>query len=503
MQTMTKPPRRLLAAAAAVALGAAMVSTIAPASAAGPYDGKTVISQGHVDVFYVSENAGAAQVTVHDDTVSPSVQRAPEDVVFQVKPSVAERTANAFIAQIPGFAEVGDTIYTLSQTNRPGEIFSGFGHSLPSGSSVTYNLTALDGPGNFATWQAGDEGPQVFLNAQSLPTSFTSQANHEHMAWGFTEPGEYNLTIDTDVTLASGTQLESPEVTYTFFVGEELPSDPTEPTDPEPTEPTDPEPGTTLTISGLSAHYHAGGVARLTANQDPQTDESHYHWFTRAPGETDWTVVPGVGGPTYGFVVGAAHDGTEVIARLYGHDHQVIAESAPVTLAVDDHGNSPVEGPIISATVDEAAGSLVVSVDQDARDVELGTFELNDSAEKFVASGDLGGIRVTDTRSENPGWNVSGRVRSFTSADGESLTGNHLGWTPTVLSSSDGQTVEAGPRVDGVLSGGEGVGAWRTLGSAASGAGVGAAELGAGLVLEAAPTLAAGTYRGLLILTAI
>lgn len=165
----------IAASVLAMLVGAAVAA--APASAA-PYDDKVVIASGHVDLLYAAQDGGQAALQIHDDTVSPAAYRAPEDVVFHVKPSVSERTANAYIASIPGFAQVGDTVYVLPQTNVAGTIFAGFGHNFPNGTSVEHSVTALEGPGNFATWQAGDEGPLVFWNASELPTSFSSFANH-------------------------------------------------------------------------------------------------------------------------------------------------------------------------------------------------------------------------------------------------------------------------------------------------------------------------------------
>jgi surface-anchored protein len=496
---LTTHARRGAILASVLALGIGGVLTAIPASAAGLYDDKVVISSGHVDVLYPTPtDDDGALLQIHDDTSDPHAYRAPEDVVFHVKPSVSERTANAYIAQIPGFVDQGATVYVLPQTSVAGTIFAGFGHGFPTGTSVKHTVTAIEAPGNFATWQAGEEGPEVNWNtAAGLPTSFSSFANHEHLSWGFTAPGEYKLDVET-VVAKGGQELPSTSGTYTFWVGEELPQ--SEP-DPEP-EPS-PDPTTTLSISGLAGHYHAGGVASLSAVQTPATDEDHYHWFTRAQGETEWQVVPGARTDRYGFIVRAADDGRQVQARLYDHDHTTIAESQPVTIVVDDHGNSPIEGMTITATLPVSEGSLVVSVPEGNRDVTLSDFALTAGADRYVAQGEMGAIHVTDTRAGNPGWTVNGRVRAFTTVDGDQLSGGHLGWAPKVISADQNQQVTPGPAVGSVLSGGPGIQGWSRLGSAPAGSGIGAARLGGDLTLEAPLDLATGTYRGLLILTAI
>jgi len=94
---------------------------------------------------------------------------------------------------------------------------------------------------------------------------------------------------------------------------------------------------TTLTIEGLKAHYHTGDQATLTAVQDPDTGEDHWHWFVRKEGASDFEVVSGELADTYTFTVSADMDGAQVQAKLYDHDHNVIAESDVVTVVIDDH----------------------------------------------------------------------------------------------------------------------------------------------------------------------
>ncbi|MFT7837875.1 choice-of-anchor M domain-containing protein [Saccharothrix sp. BKS2] len=492
-RTGRRARRHTAALASVTALGLTLGSLTGTAHAEAAYADKQVVSEGHVDVFYVDVVDSAPVLVAH--TAAGNVS--PADLVIQAKPSVASRTVSATVAGLPGWKAQGETYYLLPQTSQAGQVFGGFGHSsaVAEGTSVTYDLDSVQGPGAFALWQNGEDGPNVFLaSADGGPRSFTSAADHEHVNWGFTEQGEYRVTVRAAVTPPGGTPAQLQPVTYTFFVGEELPQDP----GPDPG-----TPATQLTITGLAAHYHAGGVATLTAVQTPQTDEEHYHWFTRAAGETDWSFVPDAYTGRYGFVVRTADDNREIKAALYNHDHQVIAESAPVVVDVDDHGNDPVNGPTITTTLSAQEGVLAISVAPENREVDLGALTLNPAADRYTAAGALKPITVTDTRADNPGWNASGRVRAFTTVDGQQLGGRYLGWTPTVLSATANQTVTAGPRVDPGFTAGNGLATWSQLGTAPAGAGRGTAQLGAELGLEAPADLAPGTYRAMLILTAI
>ncbi len=96
---------------------------------------------------------------------------------------------------------------------------------------------------------------------------------------------------------------------------------------PTPTPPT-------VTVTGLKESYTAGDTVTLQARTTPETDEAHWHWFTKANGAETFVVVPNNVTDTFTDTLELSDDGTQVIARLYGHGHAVLGESAPVTLRV-------------------------------------------------------------------------------------------------------------------------------------------------------------------------
>ena len=91
---------------------------------------------------------------------------------------------------------------------------------------------------------------------------------------------------------------------------------------------------TTLTITGLAKEYTVGDEVALTAVQDPATELDHYHWFIKRAGDSDYQIIADTKGNKATFTVTEADNGAEVIARLYGDGHAVVAESAPATLNV-------------------------------------------------------------------------------------------------------------------------------------------------------------------------
>jgi hypothetical protein len=160
----------------------------------------------------------------------------------------------------------------------------------------------------------------------------------------------------------------------------------------------------------------------------------------------------------------------------------------------------------ITTTVD--AGSLNISVP--TGQVTLPDPVLNSNGTLFTTSGSLETVTVTDNRAGNPGWTASGLATAFSQAGGSvQISAENLGWTPGQPTGSAGQTLTIGAAVapaNGVAAsdnGNAGLSQSRTLVSAASGAGLGTAKVGASLALNVPTTTTAGTYQSTLTLTVI
>ncbi|WP_059106098.1 metal ABC transporter solute-binding protein, Zn/Mn family [Shouchella shacheensis] len=93
-------------------------------------------------------------------------------------------------------------------------------------------------------------------------------------------------------------------------------------------------------IDGLSDHYHSGDDVQLSASEEEESGHDDWHWYTLAPDEDPedeeaWEVVPDNGTDTYEGT--AEEEGQQIKAKLFGDDHEVVAQSEPVTIAIDDH----------------------------------------------------------------------------------------------------------------------------------------------------------------------
>ncbi|MBB4908708.1 choice-of-anchor M domain-containing protein [Actinophytocola algeriensis] len=462
----------------AVAVGLLTVGTATTASA----EDRLVLDHGHIDAFTLTWNDGTLDLQLQEDVTGSHVPHAPEDVLLRVKPESALELPDPVPPSLSFLGQPGDTVYYLPQTQDPELLWPGWStERIPAGlftDPLRIQVTDVTGPGDVFLWQTGSFGGPVSVlgGGFQLPGTISPNVNvHAHANWAFTEEGTYSFTAVASGDLAAGGTATSAPRTYTFQVGDTA----------------EPAPVTTLSVTGMADHYHSGDVVTLSAVQDPATGLDHYHWFTRAAGSDEWVIVPDAAGAEYSFTATAQHDGLAVIARLYDHDHAVVAESEPVTVVVDDHGVPEPPAPAsqdIEVTLSDAAGALVISVDPADRRVRMSDLALSTSGDRWVSSGDLRPVTVTDTRFSAPGWSVSGQVGDFSSG-AEKLRGGSLGWTPVVTQQPTAAGVLAGPSVASGFTSGDGLSVAGILASAAPGSGAGTSKLGAGLTIEAPTTL--------------
>ena len=225
------------------------------------------------------------------------------------------------------------------------------------------------------------------------------------------------------------------------------------------------------------------------------------------------------GGSDLGGPVTLDEAGHAILVRTFAAgDHSFTAAFVPTDPALFDPSASTSQ----ALTIDAAAGSqpiettvdpgsLTISI-SDTSTVVLSSPTLNATATFLTTAGALHPVTVTDTRAGNPGWTLSGQVSDFTSVSGGVVPGADLGWSPTLVDSSQGQTVVPGSRVlpatppvvaDPAHAGSAGLQASRMLASTAPGSGTGTAQVGAELSLDVPTSVPAGVYEATLTLTAI
>ena len=202
-------------------VAAALTASALPA-AATPV---VVISQGHIDAVDVHYEDGGLELHVHDDTVDPSVERDPADVVMRVLPgaetTVPDDPAYAFLGR------PGARIWVLPQAQNPELLWPGLSTEeiepgVFAGDSVTLTLRKVRGPGALSVFTTDAVGaPTVLANSgDGTPDHLTlGVAGHRHVNWGFTQPGWYRAAFQATATLADGTTVASDPTVFTFWVG--------------------------------------------------------------------------------------------------------------------------------------------------------------------------------------------------------------------------------------------------------------------------------------------
>lgn len=90
----------------------------------------------------------------------------------------------------------------------------------------------------------------------------------------------------------------------------------------------------TVNIEGVSDHYHSGDHVHLTAIAPEEVESDEWQWYTLAAGEDAWEVAEENESAEY---EGTAEDGQQIQAKLLDENQEVIAQSNPVTISIDDH----------------------------------------------------------------------------------------------------------------------------------------------------------------------
>lgn len=327
--------KRLLTSFLATAVGAATVLTFA-GSPASAVDREFVLTSGHIDLFDVTYDPAAGQLdlSVGDETGlydAGKVFRDPGTVTV----AVDDERAAVTVPDLPAYAFLGapgDTVYLLPQSQNvdlpwPGWSTERLTGTLPAGTELSTAADAVrlavsvDGPGQVHSYMNGATGGVInhYVDTRDggPDTIPVSRNAHVHTEWVFTETGEYTFTVTPSATTTTGATLAGEATTYHVRVGDPAPA-----------------PGLTVTADRADAQYLYGQGITLTAAPDAATDLDHYHWFIKAAGQPDYVISNRSGTHELKLPTSPVWDGAQVVAKLYGHDHEVVAESAPITIGV-------------------------------------------------------------------------------------------------------------------------------------------------------------------------
>ncbi|MEN3614884.1 choice-of-anchor M domain-containing protein [Plantactinospora sp. ZYX-F-223] len=202
------------------AMTAGLLAWAVPAQA-----GAVRLSQGHVDAVDVAFEDGEFEISVHDETVDPDVERDPADVIFVAKPEAAvavpDDPAYAFLG-VPG-----TTVHILPEVQNENLLWAGLAtEEVAAGvfvdDSVRIRFTRVIGPDGFSLFVTDPVGaPEVLVDSEDgLPDAVTRPVGgHMHVNWAFERAGTYRIKVDVTGRLAAtGERVTSDPVWLTFEV---------------------------------------------------------------------------------------------------------------------------------------------------------------------------------------------------------------------------------------------------------------------------------------------
>lgn len=134
-----------------------------------------------------------------------------------------------------------------------------------------------------------------------------------------------------------------------------------------------------ITVNGVADHYHTGDVVSLVAETEEDVDFDHWHWFMRTDENQEWEAVSGQ--ESNRFEYKTTGESFELKAELYNDDHEVYAESAPISILIDDHESADPHiwlDPVLAQDQVVIIRDALIEADPDGKE----TYEEN--AETFI-----------------------------------------------------------------------------------------------------------------------
>ncbi|MGL5930621.1 MAG: choice-of-anchor M domain-containing protein [Dermatophilaceae bacterium] len=218
--------RGLTAALAAVTVGTTTAVAIPSlAQASDVSTSRVSLTTGHVDVVDIAWEDGEFELAVHDESVTPDVERDPDDVLL-----VALRGARTTVPDDPAYrflGAAGSTVSILPQAQNPDLLWPGFSAEEIEpgtfvGDTVEARFTKLSGPDGVSVFTEGADGsPQVVADSEdSTPDVIPLTAGeHFHANVAFEKPGTYRITYQATGVLAdTGARVTSAPATLVVSV---------------------------------------------------------------------------------------------------------------------------------------------------------------------------------------------------------------------------------------------------------------------------------------------
>lgn len=190
---------------------------------AGVLDDRTQLIQEHSDIRVIYDPAATPPLSLVLRNEAQRTNYLATNIVVVVPESAR--------LELPdGFTDLGPArspLWILQQSQVDGQPFLGLStEGLPVGTfqrEAQFRLLGITGPGQFLAWQATDFGDlAIAFNTRNGVSSEDVKpalvGSHEHLNWGFTAPGYYYVTLQAELTAASGAPVHTDPTTFLFAV---------------------------------------------------------------------------------------------------------------------------------------------------------------------------------------------------------------------------------------------------------------------------------------------
>ncbi|WP_297741967.1 choice-of-anchor M domain-containing protein [uncultured Tessaracoccus sp.] len=198
------------------------------ASANTKFEGRELIYRKHVDAVHIVWTGSGLDIKVRE---GENTIRDANDVAIRLGPDADQDGYEVSRFRVPDdkdyafMGKPGDIVWLAPQQLYQGwpPVWAGIGHGELPETVKDLRLTLVDdgGPGKVELYRtiglAGKPERELSSTDEALRTY--EPGSHGHYSWIFTKPGVYRMKWKATATLASGTKVESPEVTVPWLVG--------------------------------------------------------------------------------------------------------------------------------------------------------------------------------------------------------------------------------------------------------------------------------------------
>ncbi|MGL5043132.1 MAG: metal ABC transporter substrate-binding protein [Culicoidibacterales bacterium] len=108
----------------------------------------------------------------------------------------------------------------------------------------------------------------------------------------------------------------------------------------------------TMHLEGIEEHYHTKDIVKIKARDLGKTAYQTIQWFIKLENETEFKQIPGLAGAEIDLVLESKYAGAQIMAKQIDTSNNIVGQSEPEKLDIDDHGGSDDHGSTLKESLD-------------------------------------------------------------------------------------------------------------------------------------------------------